>query len=74
MPALFPPDGPAEPVMPARSQLADSLLTPSEVSELLRISTRHLRRLSVPCVRIGRLVRYRRGDVFRWVEARRTSA
>ena len=52
----------------------DRLLTAAEVCELLRISPRHLRRLGVPCVRFGRLVRYRRGDVFLWVEARRQSA
>jgi excisionase family DNA binding protein len=52
----------------------DRLLTSAEVCELLRVSSRHLRRLAVPCVRFGRLVRYRRGDVFRWVEARRNSA
>jgi len=52
----------------------EPLLTASEVCELLRVSSRHLRRLAVPCVRFGRLVRYRRGDVFRWVEARRDSA
>ena len=52
----------------------EPLLTAKEVCELLRVSSRHLRRLNVPCVRFGRLVRYRRGDVFRWVEARRNSA
>lgn len=50
------------------------LMTPKEVAAYLKVSQRTLRRLRVPCVRFGRLVRYRTSDVDRWIEARRYDA
>lgn len=45
----------------------DQLLTPQEAAEKLRVSTdwlyRAARREEFPCVRMGRLVRFRRSDV-----------
>jgi excisionase family DNA binding protein len=49
----------------------DQLLTTEQVAELLAVSERTVRRLRVPTVRLGRLVRYKAADVARFVEARR---
>ena len=52
----------------------DQLLTIEQVAQLLCVSQRTVRRLRIPTVRIGRLVRYRAPDVARFVEARRFHA
>ena len=55
--------------------LGEGLLSVQEVAKLLGLSARTVRRLaargSLPCYRIGRLVRFALGDVFRWLEARK---
>jgi len=55
--------------------LGQSLLSIAEVSQLLKLSAKSVQRLvargSLPCYRIGRLVRFSPGDVFRWLEARK---
>jgi excisionase family DNA binding protein len=57
------------PAMPSR------LLTAEEVSELLRVSTKTVRRLvayrRLPCVRFGRALRFDPGDVLAWLSARK---
>jgi len=51
------------------------MLSIAEVARLLKLSAKSVRRLvargSLPCYRIGRLVRFAPGDVFRWLEARK---
>jgi excisionase family DNA binding protein len=51
------------------------LLTLSEVAGLLRLSDKTIQRLvaarRLPCVRIGRRVRFLSADVFRFVAARK---
>ena len=51
------------------------LLTLPEVADLLRTSEKTIRRLvaarRLPCVRLGRQLRFDRGDVFRWLAARK---
>lgn len=49
----------------------EQLLTRKQVAAYLSVSDRTVRRLRLPTVRIGRLVRYRLADVVRWVEARK---
>jgi excisionase family DNA binding protein len=57
---------------PFRHRLS-RLLTLSEVADLLRISVRTVRRLSasgrLPCIRIGRQLRFRPDDVARQLQA-----
>lgn len=51
------------------------LLTLSEVAEQLQLSEKTIRRMiaggRMPCVRIGRQLRFLPGDVFRWLVARK---
>ena len=51
------------------------LLTLEEVARALRVNSRTIRRMvaarRMPCVRIGRRLRFVPGDVFRWLEAQR---
>ena len=56
---------------PLLGGLMDQLLTVEQVAELLSVSQRTVRRLGIPTIRLGRLVRYRATDVARFVEARR---
>ena len=55
--------------------LSQPLLSLREVARLLDLSVKSVSRLvargSLPCYRIGRLVRFAPGDVFRWLEARK---
>jgi excisionase family DNA binding protein len=54
--------------------LESPLLTISEVAKLLNVSEKSVQRFvarGMPCYRIGRLVRFAPGDVFRWLEARK---
>lgn len=52
-----------------------ALLTIGELSELLKLSEKTIRRMitarRLPCVRLGRQLRFVPGDVFRWLEARK---
>lgn len=50
------------------------LLTIGQVAEALCVSTKTVRRLRIPCFRIGRSVRYRPSDVERFLAARRFHA
>lgn len=62
---------------PATDQTAaeESLLTVSEVAAWLRLrpSTVYSWAASgrIPCVRLGGRLRFARGDILRWIEARR---
>lgn len=51
------------------------LMTLPQVADLLQTSEKTVRRLvaarRMPCVRVGRQIRFVRGDVFRWLEARK---
>jgi excisionase family DNA binding protein len=51
--------------------VTDRLLTVDEVAAVLVVSPTTVKRLTrsgeLPCVRIGRLARYRRADLDRWV-------
>ena len=53
----------------------ESLFTVREVARYLGVSEKTIRRMVaagwIPCVRIGRAIRFLPGDVFRWVSARR---
>lgn len=55
-----------------------SLLTAREAARVLRISDRKLWSLTssgeIPCVRIGRSVRYVPSDLGRWIEDRKEGA
>ena len=52
-----------------------ALLTIGELSDLLKLSEKTIRRMiaagRLPCVRLGRQLRFLPGDVFRWLEARK---
>jgi excisionase family DNA binding protein len=54
---------------------SEPLLSLAEVAQFLHLSAKSVQRLvsrgSLPCYRIGRLVRFSAGDVFRWLEARK---
>ncbi|MEP7027664.1 MAG: helix-turn-helix domain-containing protein [Candidatus Eisenbacteria bacterium] len=56
-------------------ELPGALLTVREVASILRVNYRDVYALAnrgeLPCVRIGRRVRFLPGDIARWVEARR---
>ena len=51
------------------------LLTLPEVADLLRLSEKTVRRLvaarRMPCVRLGRQLRFVQSDIVRWVSARK---
>ena len=53
----------------------DQLLTLQEVAEYLKVSAKTVRRLvdrrGLPHIRFGRVLRFDRGDLFRWLEARK---
>ncbi len=53
----------------------DQLLTLPELARLLQLSEKTVRRLvgarRLPCVRLGRSVRFIPGDVLRWLSARK---
>ena len=55
-------------IRPAPPETA--VLTRQECSEWLGISVRHLARLDISCVKLGRLVRYSVPAVLRWMEER----
>jgi len=51
------------------------LLTLAEVAEMLSVSQKTVRRLvagrKLPCIRLGRVLRFQPADLFRFVEARK---
>jgi len=51
----------------------EALLTLREVANLLRVSEKTVRRWvasrRIPCLRLGRAIRFRVGDVSRWLSA-----
>jgi len=51
----------------------NEILTIEELAELLKVSTRTIRRIirrrELPYIRIGRQLRFRRGDVDAWLES-----
>jgi len=53
----------------------DQLLTIQEVADYLSVSPKTVRRLvsrrGLPHIRFGRVLRFERGDVFRWLQARK---
>lgn len=53
----------------------ERLLTLPEVADLLQLSQKTVHRLiarrRMPCVRVGRSVRFISGDVLRWLSARK---
>lgn len=57
---------------PLSEALPDRLLTASDVAALLNVPVRWVRERTragdIPCVRLGRYVRYRRDSVVQWVE------
>ena len=65
-------DGPAE---VNRGLVLPRLLTLPEVAALLRVSHKSVRRLvayrRIPCLRVGRQLRFLPSDLLRWVSARR---
>ena len=54
-------------IRPAPPETA--VLTRKECAAWLGISVRQLARLDIPCVKLGRLVRYSVPSVLRWMEA-----
>lgn len=48
---------------PVITQELPPIMTRQELAQLLRCSTRTVFESKIPCVKIGRLVRYRREDV-----------
>ena len=62
---------PGTALAPSERQLLPRLLTLPEVAELLAVSERTVRRLGIPHFKVGRQVRYDRGSVNRWLEARK---
>ncbi len=59
----------------AREPRLQPLLTVRDVAAVLRVDEKTIRRLisarRIPCVRIGRQIRFDPSDVVRWVSARR---
>ena len=67
--------GPNEHATPPHGQDSPArLLTLQQVAAYLQLSTKSVRRLRMPCLRIGRAIRYRPSDVERFLAARRFHA
>ncbi len=53
----------------------DRLLTIAELADLLQLSERTIRRMvaaqRIPCLRVGRQIRFLPSDLLRWVSARK---
>lgn len=60
---------------PQRGDGPPRLMTLPEVARMLQLSDKTVRRLvaarRIPCVRLGRQIRFVPSEVFRWVEARK---
>ena len=57
-----------------KSDELDPLLTIDEVAAVLKVSPKTIRRLiarGLPCVRLGRVIRFQQADLLRFVEARK---
>jgi excisionase family DNA binding protein len=52
----------------------EPLLTIQQVAEYLNVSVKTVRRMRLPCVRLGRLVRYDPRELTRFLAARRHHA
>jgi len=64
----------SEPSELGRDRGLARLLTLAEVADFLSVSPKTVRRLiarGLPCVRLGRVVRFRPADLLRFVEARK---
>ena len=52
------------------------LLTPDEVAEMLRIARKTVvvmaREERIPCIRVGRFVRFDRAEIDRWINSHRS--
>jgi excisionase family DNA binding protein len=61
----------------SRKPVEPLLYTPAEAAKALAISERSLWSLTacreLPCIRIGRSVRYARDDLVAWIAARKSS-
>ena len=55
-------------------EAVEQLLTLAELAKRLQLSPKTIRRLRIPCLRIGRALRYRPSDVERFLAARRFHA
>ena len=51
------------------------LLTPDEVAAMLRVARKTVitmaREMRIPCIRIGRFVRFDHGEILRWIDGQR---
>ena len=51
------------------------LMTPDEIAAVLRIARKTVIAMAragrIPCVRIGRFVRFDRGEILRWIDGQR---
>ena len=51
------------------------LLTPNEVAAMLRVARKTVitmaREMRIPCIRIGRFVRFDHGEIQRWIDGQR---
>jgi excisionase family DNA binding protein len=60
----------------AAPQLSEPLLTPAQAAELLAVRRSWVydaaRQGELPCIRVGRHVRFLRSDLERWVSAHRS--
>jgi len=59
----------------ARSSLIENFIAKDRLAELLGISVSHINKLmteGLPCLKIGRAVRYRVSDVVTWLQKRST--
>ncbi len=64
--------------MNTTADIQPKLLTPRQTASYLNISERKLWNLtndgSIPCIRIGRAVRYSVSDLDSWIDSQRTAA
>lgn len=61
------------------ASVADDFLTTDEVGAILRVTAIYLRQMRLTgrgpsYVKVGKLVRYRRGDVDAWIASRRVTS
>ena len=59
---------------PAHHESLERLLTTRDVAEMLRLHEKTVRRMvregRLPCLRLGRAVRFKVDDILRWLSAR----
>lgn len=53
-----------------KSEIFDEILTTAEAAKYLKLSEQVVRKLDIPKMREGQIVRYRKKDLEAWVEAR----